>query len=146
MFKLLAVLALCGVALSQRNPNPCLGKTGQGFVNDYGQCPNYFWCNGEAAFIADPCPDLFVFDTTASSCTTDTTVCLECPLTGTIAVSLKNISNQMVSRWNVKCDFLGSRFSRHWLHHIPVLSRRHSRAIGSFSLPNWHTFQQVGSP
>lgn len=70
IFVVLALLALSGSSLAQRNPNPCLGKpsTPVTFVNDYGNCEWYFWCNGEQAVVSGPCQEGWNFDEDGGTC------------------------------------------------------------------------------
>lgn len=95
-FILLGVLAICGAALSQRNPNPCEGVPGiDQFRNDWASCEDYFWCNnGVAVPVPTPCPPLMGFDEVNQGCSVDQNPCLDCPEEGNLAVSFLPFNHQ----------------------------------------------------
>lgn len=70
VFKIFYVFAFATITLAQRNPNPCAGKSGQ-WVNDFGGCPNYFYCQGPDDTLARPvaCPEGYGFDGSSQLCT-----------------------------------------------------------------------------
>lgn len=85
VFKILLVVAIATTTFAQlqRNPNPCLGQATR-WVQDYGGCENYFYCQSET--IARPlvCPEGTGFDEGTQTCTATHIVlppCLECPAT-----------------------------------------------------------------
>lgn len=88
MFAFLFIFALSSVALAQRNsPHPCATATNS-FVNDFGTCEAYFWCDSASvAYPTGPCQATYVFDEAAQVCNFDpTTPCDLCPGTGLWAV------------------------------------------------------------
>jgi len=52
---LISLLIFSGTALAQRNPSPCENVDDIRFVNDWGHCQWYFWCNRNVTFYTGPC-------------------------------------------------------------------------------------------
>lgn len=87
-FTIFVLLAVAGVTIDARNPNPCDITPRRVFVNDYSSCAAYFWCNpaGNIASPTGPCDEGFQFNLLAQACIFEL-ICDECPPTGFIAVS-----------------------------------------------------------
>jgi hypothetical protein len=87
-FTIFVLLAVAGVSLAQRNPNPCNVDPPLDFVNDYTSCAAYFWCNEQGEAIpTGPCDADFQFDEEEQACIFSPDPCDVCPETGFLAVS-----------------------------------------------------------
>lgn len=62
VFKILSVvLVVTTLTFAQRNPPPCFGRVGE-WVNDFGGCSNYFYCQSEENARVLNCPQGLGFD------------------------------------------------------------------------------------
>lgn len=90
VIKVLCVLALATLSVAQRNPPPCAAADVGRWVNDFGGCPNYFYCQTEEVARVLVCPENTGFDQAGQVCAgthAAPPTCEICPAEDGIAVA-----------------------------------------------------------